>query len=487
NNDQGIRVEQYGRVVANYNDLYGNNWDFYNNSAAWAEVDARYNWWGQTTTDSMNAGNNPKNIQKIWDYYDNNDYGFANYGGWLPEPFNALLGPVSISIEEYQAIHGDTVLVALNTTIPTDTSFISSEINISGFQGILEFLEIVTENSMLGHSGWNIAVNATDLLLITASAGATPINGDGILFWLKFAIPDTTSSQTVPLNIVSAIYNTGEINVDTQNGSISVLWEPAADFTASQTTGVYPLVVQFTDNSIPGTYPIITWNWDFGDNTSSTEQNPSHTYRQPGDFSVALTVTDSSGMISTFTRTDYINIFSLYGDVDFNTIVQAYDAGLILQHLAGLINLNDAQQSIGNVSLDTTLSALDASLILRYVTALIDTLPYDSSMGSLLASGRLDVGFNSVSPGSTVDIPLYIVDGDNIYSFEGILSFNNELIHIDTIMWAESLDGFFIETVMDSNRVTVVGAGAFPDGTNELFATVRITLDESIDESFVVL
>ncbi|MCK5331305.1 MAG: T9SS type A sorting domain-containing protein, partial [Candidatus Marinimicrobia bacterium] len=65
--------------------------------------------------------------------------------------------------------------------------------------------------------------------------------------------------------------------------------------------------------------------------------------------------------------------------------------------------------------------------------------------------------------------------------------FNNELIHIDTIMWAESLDGFFIETVMDSNRVTVVGAGALPDGTNDLFGTVRITLDENIDESFVVL
>ncbi|NQU26665.1 MAG: PKD domain-containing protein, partial [Candidatus Marinimicrobia bacterium] len=451
------------------------------------ELDARYNWWGTTTTDSMNAGGNPKNIQKIYDYYDDNSYGFVNYGGWLPEPFNAPLGPVSLSFDEYQVMHGDTILVALNTTIPTDTSFISSEINISGFQGVLEFLEIVTENSMLGYSGWNISVNATNSLLITASAGATPINGDGVLFWLKFAVPDTTNSQTVPLNIVSAIYNTGEIDVDIQNGSISVIWGPAADFTASQTTGVYPLVVQFTDNSTQGTYPIVTWNWDFGDSTFSTQQNPSHTYQQPGDFSVALTVTDSSDMTSTFTRTDYINIFGLYGDVDFNTVVQAYDAGLILQHLAGIINLNDAQQSIGNVSLDTTLSALDASLILRYVTALIDTLPYDSSMGSLLASGSLDVGFTSVSPGTTVDIPLYINDGANIYSFEGTLSFNNELIQIDTIMWAESLDGFFIETVMDTNRITIVGAGAMPDGTNDLFATVRITLDESIDESFVVL
>ncbi|MCH7763557.1 MAG: right-handed parallel beta-helix repeat-containing protein [Candidatus Marinimicrobia bacterium] len=487
NNDQGIRVEHYGKVVANNNDLYGNNWDFYNNSPAWPEVDARYNWWGQTTTDSMDAGNNPKNIQKIWDYYDDNNYGFVNYGGWLLEPFDAPLGPLSLSIEEYQVNHGDTILIALNTTIPTDTSFISSEINISGFQGILEFLEIVTENSMLGYSGWSITVNATDSLLITASAGATPINGDGVLFWLKFAIPDTTSSQTVPLNIISAIYNTGEIEIDTQNGYINVLWEPIADFTASITTGGYPLVVQFTDHSIQGTYPIVTWNWDFGDSSFSSEQNPLQTYLQPGDFSVTLTVTDSSGMTSTITRTDYINILGLYGDVDFNTIVQAYDAGLILQHLVGLINLNDAQQNIGNVSLDTTLSALDASLILRYVTSLIDTLPYDTSMGSLLASGSFEMGFNTVSPGSTVDIPLFINDGNNIYSFEGTIRFNNELIRIDTIMWAESLDGFVIETIIDTNQITVVGAGTVPDGTDELFATVRITLDENIEDFSVVL
>ena len=49
---------------------------------------------------------------------------------------------------------------------------------------------------------------------------------------------------------------------------------PTANFTASVTNGTAPLSVQFTDLSENAT----EWNWDFGDGTTSTEQNPIHTY-----------------------------------------------------------------------------------------------------------------------------------------------------------------------------------------------------------------
>lgn len=66
----------------------------------------------------------------------------------------------------------------------------------------------------------------------------------------------------------------------------------SADFAATPVTGYAPLVVQFTDQSDPGT---LTWSWDFGDALTSTEQNPQHTYTYPGWFTVTLTVTDSMG------------------------------------------------------------------------------------------------------------------------------------------------------------------------------------------------
>jgi VCBS repeat-containing protein len=43
---------------------------------------------------------------------------------------------------------------------------------------------------------------------------------------------------------------------------------------------------------------IVAWAWDFGDGTSSSEQNPVHTYAAPGDYTITLTVTDSDGLQS---------------------------------------------------------------------------------------------------------------------------------------------------------------------------------------------
>jgi PKD repeat protein len=64
------------------------------------------------------------------------------------------------------------------------------------------------------------------------------------------------------------------------------------NFTATPTKALAPLTVQFTDAS---TGPIDTRTWDFGDGTSSIEQNPSHTYEKPGKFKAKLTVTNPEG------------------------------------------------------------------------------------------------------------------------------------------------------------------------------------------------
>ncbi len=58
-----------------------------------------------------------------------------------------------------------------------------------------------------------------------------------------------------------------------------------ATFGASSTSGVAPLEVQFTDHT-QGT--VNSWNWDFGDGGSSTEQNPRHLYATPGTYEVRL-------------------------------------------------------------------------------------------------------------------------------------------------------------------------------------------------------
>ena len=51
--------------------------------------------------------------------------------------------------------------------------------------------------------------------------------------------------------------------------------------------------VQF-QGSASGEHPPFTWLWDFGDGTTSAEQNPVHTYLSVGDYDVTLTVTDAN-------------------------------------------------------------------------------------------------------------------------------------------------------------------------------------------------
>lgn len=81
---------------------------------------------------------------------------------------------------------------------------------------------------------------------------------------------------------------------------------PQADFTASPTSGEAPLTVTFMDQS---TGSITSWSWDFGDDETSSEQNPTHVYSATGRYSVSLTVTGPGGS-HTNAKTDLINVAS---------------------------------------------------------------------------------------------------------------------------------------------------------------------------------
>jgi PKD repeat protein len=80
---------------------------------------------------------------------------------------------------------------------------------------------------------------------------------------------------------------------------------PCAEFSATPTSGAIPLTVKFTDRSVRGSRPITGWLWDFGDESTSEEQNPFHVYTTPGTYTVSLTASSDAGA-NTMVKEEFI-------------------------------------------------------------------------------------------------------------------------------------------------------------------------------------
>ncbi|RME95456.1 MAG: PKD domain-containing protein, partial [Bacteroidetes bacterium] len=145
----------------------------------------------------------------------------------------------------------------------------------------------------------------------------SPVTISGRTFTVNFNIPtistgSLTGTFSADGNSVSGTYTYKNNNCGsaTKSGSWSgsavtpCVQAPTAGFTASPTSGVRPLMVQFTDQS---TGDITSWSWDFGDGGTSSQQNPSHTYTSAGTYTVRLTVTGPGGS-DTKRRRDYITV-----------------------------------------------------------------------------------------------------------------------------------------------------------------------------------
>ncbi|HVP96281.1 PKD domain-containing protein [Methanoregula sp.] len=109
-------------------------------------------------------------------------------------------------------------------------------------------------------------------------------------------------------------------------GYITVTNTVTANFFTSTRYGSAPFTVSFADTSYGGTPR--TYLWDFGDGSTSTMENPSHTYLSLGEYTVRLTVTNQYGS-DTLTRVAYIGV----GDPpvpDFTTNVSGGTAPLAI-------------------------------------------------------------------------------------------------------------------------------------------------------------
>ncbi|MFC2000653.1 PKD domain-containing protein [Chloroflexota bacterium] len=179
----------------------------------------------------------------------------------------------------------------------------------------------------------------------TADFLATPLSGDepltcaftdlstsydGIISWLwDFGDGQTSAEQsptheyaqdgtyTVTLTVTEV---DGSMETTTKTAYITVSdTGPTADFSATPLSVDERLTIVLADlsSSCDG---ITSWLWDFGDGSTSIEQNPTHEYAQDGTYTVTLTVNEADGDCCTTTKTCSVTTWShIFDDPRRNT------------------------------------------------------------------------------------------------------------------------------------------------------------------------
>ncbi|HOT03148.1 MAG TPA: PKD domain-containing protein [Methanolinea sp.] len=229
---------------------------------------------------------------------------------------NSLNNPI-----QYAWNFGDgTILVGLAGTEAQNPSHTYNEVGTYNVT-----LRVINEGAPDG-----VTLTKTNYIVVVrtpvADFNATPRSGNSPLlvqftdlsdgnpnFWTWRFGDGSVSNTRNPYHLYTApgvysvslsVRNTAGTDTVTKTDYITVRALPVAEFTANRTSGVSPLTVQFTDQStgVPS-----SWAWVFGDGTTSTEQNPNHTYTSPGTYSVRLTVNNGVGTDSK-TKDRYITV-----------------------------------------------------------------------------------------------------------------------------------------------------------------------------------
>ncbi len=89
--------------------------------------------------------------------------------------------------------------------------------------------------------------------------------------------------------------------------TVGVTPDPVVNFSASPLSGCPVLNVDFTDLSGYGN--AATYSWDFGDGTTGSGQAPTHTYTDPGSYTVTLQVALSQACKSALVQPQYITVY----------------------------------------------------------------------------------------------------------------------------------------------------------------------------------
>lgn len=206
------------------------------------------------------------------------------------------------------------------------TGFVQNPIHVYGGTGTYNTSVVVTDTfGCVGTCNMNVDiiippyVYADYTTVITQDCGSTTVNfadsseGNPTTWHWDFGdgtTPGTTANPTHtytdPGTYTVTLAAGNGVFTDTvvYPNQVTVIPNPASDFASDKKTVCAPGAIKFYDASQGS----VAWQWDFGDGTTSNLQNPGHMYEEPGDYTVALTVTSPESCTDTKTVNNFIKV-----------------------------------------------------------------------------------------------------------------------------------------------------------------------------------
>jgi PKD repeat protein len=276
---------------------------------------------------------------------------------------------------------------------------------------------------------------------------------------------------------------------------------PVANFIATPTSGEAPLAVNFTDLS---TNAPTAWTWDFGDNATSDQRNPIHTYTTAGTYTVTLTATNAAGSDDEV-KTGYITVSSGGGSgggeapvANFTANITEGNAPLAVQftdtstgvptswawdfgdgNTATEQNPIHTYESPGNYSVTLNASNaygynVSAPTTITVLEPLVANFTYTPNEGN----APLAVTFNDTSTGNVTAWSWDFGDGNTSTEKNPIhtyVSAGNYTISLN----ASNAYGFNVSTVTDAVRVLEPPTAAFTATPTEGNAPLAVTFNDT--------
>ena len=134
-NGTGIFVNESSSSIFNNNNIYSNNqYDVrIDDNMNGEPIDFKSNYWGEETTSLMNEGNNPQNIEKFYDFFDNNSISMINYADWLNSESNGTSG----DLNQDSAINIYDIMILLHLML----NGLYSDIGDIDFNGTIDIID----------------------------------------------------------------------------------------------------------------------------------------------------------------------------------------------------------------------------------------------------------------------------------------------------------------------------------------------------------